>query len=311
VKSPIIDVVVVNWNAGLQLRSCVDSIFKNSFGLIRKVIVIDNGSTDNSCALLGERENLEVVLTGENLGFATACNLGASKGEAEYILFLNPDAELYEETIGSVVRFMNRSENSKVGVCGVQLIDEQGQVSRSCARFPSSARMLMHTMGVDRVFPALGYAMTDWDHLSSRPVDHVIGAFYFVRRHVFKLVGGFDERFFVYLEDLDLSYRISCSGWSSFYLSTAQAFHAGGGASRQIKARRLFYSLRSRLIYIFKNLPVVSAFLILLSSLFFEPVIRSMFSMVKLSLPALRETWSAYLMLYRWLPKWIFFNATR
>ena len=115
-----------------------------------------------------------------NLGFGRACNLGAAVFERRYILFLNPDALLYQGVLSNCLEFMNDPLNSQVGICGVQLLDEAGQVSRSCARFPSAWSYLAHSLSIDRVFPQLGSRMSEWAHTDSRYVDHVIGAFYLV-----------------------------------------------------------------------------------------------------------------------------------
>jgi GT2 family glycosyltransferase len=150
----------------------------------------------------------------------------------------------------------------------------------------------------------MGHFMADWDHLTSGPVDHVMGSFFLVRRNVFDALQGFDTRFFVYLEDLDFSKRAKMLGWTSFYLAEAMAYHAGGGTSRQVKARRLFYSLRSRILYSFKHFNPIGASLVLLVTLLFEPLFRTAFSLLRRSWTSVKETCSAYIMLYRWLPEW-------
>lgn len=206
---------------------------------------------------------------------------------------------------------MEEPANRGVGICGAQLIDESGKVSRSCARFPSVTGFLAHAVGLDRVFPRVGHFMAEWDHLTNRQVDHVIGAFFCVRRELFEGVQGFDERFFVYLEDLDFSCRAHKAGWQSFYLADAQAFHAGGGTSNQVKAKRLFYSLRSRLLYAFKHFSFPAALMVLATTLLLEPLARSALALARRSLSGLKETWGGYRMLWAWVPKWLFKNETR
>jgi len=153
--------------------------------------------------------------------------------------------------------------------------------------------------------------MAEWPHDITRDVDHVIGAFFLVRRSLFESLGRFDERFFVYLEDLDFSYRARQAGWRSVYLANAQAFHAGGGTSHQVKARRLFYSLRSRLLYAAKHFSKSGAALVFLATLLLEPLSRSAWALMRRSLPSLKETWQGYGMLWCWLPQWVFKGVTR
>ncbi len=306
-----VEIVIVNWNAGSQLRTCVDSIAQFGADLVKQTIVVDNGSVDGSDASVEGLPNVTLIRAFANLGFGKACNLGAQQAKSDYVLFLNPDAALYAETLPKALAYMQDSAHAKVGICGVQLFDEAGQISRSSARFPSSAGFVAHAVGLDRLFLRLGHFMAEWDHLQTRQVDHVIGAFFLIRRALFQSLDGFDERFFVYLEDLDFSYRASQAGWRSVYLTNTQAFHAGGGTSNQVKAQRLFYSLRSRLQYAFKHFSWVGAVVVLLATLLIEPISRSVLALLRRSWSGLNETWTAYGMLWRWLPQWVLRGVTR
>lgn len=308
---PKIDVIVVNWNSGQQLRQCVDSVQIFSSAINAQIIVIDNGSTDNSADCIESSPPVTLIRTGANLGFGKACNMGAQSGNSEFLLFLNPDAALYPETLSKAMAFMQSPTNRRAGICGVQLKDESGHVARSCTRFPDALGFVAHTLGLDRFFPRLGHFMAEWAHDQTREVDHVIGAFFLVRRTLFEELGGFDERFFVYLEDLDFSYRAHKAGWKTVYLADAQAFHAGGGTSNQVKARRLFYSLRSRLLYANKHFSSGGAWIVLLATLLLEPLSRTGYALLRGSWTSIKETWSGYAMLYRWLPQWVLRGVTR
>lgn len=304
----MIDIVVVNWNSGHQINCLLRSVDAHGAGVVDRVIIVDNASVDDS--LVGVEGigidccEIEVVRNEANLGFGVACNQGANRGCGKYILFLNPDAELFSDSLPKAVEFMERAENEGVGVCGVQLIDEDRRITRSCARFPTPWMFTLMALGLDRlsVFSRFRHHMTDWDHKSTGDVDHVIGAFYLIRRELFESVGGFDDRFFVYLEDLDLSLRVRQSGRKIVYLADAQAFHAGGGTSRQIKAKRLFYSLRSRLLYGFKHFSPLGAWWVAGMTIVVEPFSRLAFSLVRGSISDVRNTIEGYLMFLRTLP---------
>ncbi|MEI6708281.1 MAG: glycosyltransferase family 2 protein [Methylococcales bacterium] len=298
---PTISIIIVNWNAGDQLQVCVDSVIQYGQSFVERIIVIDNGSTDDSENCIKDISNVTVILAKENLGFAKACNLGARYAQSDYLLFLNPDAALYENTLPITMAFMEQPENAKVGICGVQLIDDKGLVDRSCARFPSIGRLVARATGLDHVIFTLGSAMHEWNHANNRQVDQVMGAFFLARQSIFKELNGFDERFFVYYEEVDFSYRANQLGWVSMYLADAQAFHAGGGTSNQIKARRLFYSLRSRILYAFKHFNLIGAIVVLATTLIIEPVARSTLSICHQSWSSLKETWIAYGMFWHWL----------
>lgn len=304
----MIAIITVNWNAGAQIRNCIDSLNSPS---IQQIIVVDNASTDGSENTIANHPGVTLIRSRDNLGFGKACNLGAKQASAEYLLFLNPDAAVYPGTLKKALAFMQNPANVQVGICGVQLVNESGHVARSCARFPSASGFLAHAIGLDRIFPRLGHFMAEWPHDTTREVDHVIGAFFLVRRALFESLGGFDERFFVYLEDLDFSFRARQAGWRTVYLADVRAFHAGGGTSNQVKARRLFYSLRSRLLYTTKHFSAGGAVLVFLATLLLEPLSRTGLALARRSWPALTETWAGYAMLWSWLPQWVFKGVTR
>lgn len=304
-----IDVVIVNWNAGLQITEAVASIAQHHHNLVSSVTIVDNASTDNSLSHVKATTNLpfplRIIYNEENGGFGAACNQGARGNSADYLLFLNPDTCLFDNSLPLPLAFMQNERNRSAGICGIQLIDDRGQVSRSCAKSPTPRMFYSKIFGLNRLFPDAfqSHFMEEWDHRENREVDHVIGAFFFLRRRLFEQLNGFDEKFFVYLEDLDFSIRAKQNGWSSYYLADAQAYHKGGGTSEQIKARRLFYSLRSRILYGYKHFTPTHAMLLLVSTVCFEPLIRLAFNLFQGSFKSASETIHGYLMLYRALPK--------
>lgn len=301
----MIDVVVVNWNSGELLAKCLASVARYGIKYVSKIVVVDNGSSDDSLNHLEAFDlPLVIISNNANLGFAQACNQGAAVCNAEYILFLNPDTEIFENSLDIPLAYMNDKANYDVGICGIQLVDEGGYVTHSCAYFPTLSRFVFQAVGLTRV-PGLkgaGIHMNDWDHLSDKTVNHVMGAFFFMRRTVFEALKGFDERFFVYLEDVDFSLRARQAGWKTTYLTGVQAFHHGGGVSRQIKATRLFYSLRSRLLYGFKHFFIVQAWILLGVTIFVEPLSRLVFAVFKNEVQDMQNTLAGYRMLYREIP---------
>jgi len=308
--SPALDIAIVNWNGGNQLRECLESIVKTvkeGFTL-NHVIVVDNNSEDDSLERLPEKSlSLQIIKNTSNMGFAKACNQAARICTADYILFLNPDTRLFKDSLRIPIRFMELPDSDSIGICGIQLIQDDGQVSRSSARYPSPGMFVSKMLGLDVIWPERfpSHFMAEWDHLESRFVDHVIGAFYLVRKKAFEDLGGFDERFFVYLEDLDFSCRANRAGWKTFYLSDAKAFHEGGGSSSQDKGLRIFYSLRSRILYGYKHFSSFDATMLLVVSLLFEPLARIFFSLAQGHREAFFETLNAYHKLWSTLPEWI------
>lgn len=305
--SSLVDVVVVNFNAGPQLRDGLAALREvdTAAFVLGRVVVVDNASSDHSADDLDVpgvplviRRNLQ------NRGFAAACNQGAAGSRADYLLFLNPDARVFSDSIDQAVALMERPEHARTAVCGIQLVDGEGNVSRTCARLPTPALFFSHTLGLDRIFPRHfpSHFMAEWDHGQSREVDHVIGAFYLIRRATFEQLGGFDERFFVYLEDLDLSARVRALGHRCWYLAGAQAYHRGGGTSEQVRASRLFYAIHSRILYGHKHFGRVSATGLMLAAMLVEPVIRLAFALSRGAGRQVIETAQAYGLLWRRAP---------
>jgi N-acetylglucosaminyl-diphospho-decaprenol L-rhamnosyltransferase len=303
-----LDIIIVNWNSGQQLRDCLESIIKvnrDSYELSR-VAVVDNASQDGSAdGFEGINLPLTTIRNKVNRGYAAACNQGASGSNADYLLFLNPDTRLFKDSLSKPLAFMAYPHNRNIGISGIQLINEKNEISRSCARFPTLRQSFSKMLGLDLIFPSffLSHFMKEWDHRKSMAVEQIMGAFFLVRRSLFESLRGFDERFFVYYEEVDFSLRARKKGSYSFYLAEVQAYHKGGGSSENIRAKRLFYSLRSRILYSYKHFDFLSASIFTLCTVAIEPIARLGFSALKLSGRGIAETLKGYLMLWRYLPK--------
>lgn len=275
-----VDIVIVNWQSGVQLADAVGSVALHHQDRVGKVIVVDNASADDSLERLEQLSGLpfelKVIRNSCNRGFAAACNQGAAQATEDLVLFLNPDTRLFDRSLSVPLDFMALPGSSDAGVVGVMLVDEKGGVARTCARFPTLGSFFVECTGLNRLalFRDKGRVMLEWPHDSTRDVDQIMGAFFLVRRDVFRQAGGFDERFFVYFEEVDLSRRLRTSGWRSVHLAGASAFHAGAGTSCQVKAHRLFYFLRSRLFYGFKHFSSAEAWVLVVMTLCPELLIR-------------------------------------
>jgi N-acetylglucosaminyl-diphospho-decaprenol L-rhamnosyltransferase len=294
-----VDIIIVNWNSALHLRRCLDSMLLASReGLeLARVVVVDNASSDGSADdLFYPGLPLVFLRNSENRGFAAACNQGAKASQADYLLFLNPDVELREDSLTTPVRFMEDPAKDRVGICGIQLVGPERHVARSCSPFPTLGGYLLKMLGLE--WMSASFFLKLEDHFESRRVDVVTGAFFLVRRGVFQELRGFDEEFFVYFEELDFSYRAHQAGWRSQFLASAQAQHVGGGCSQQAKAARLFYSLRSRILYGYKHFTWVEATGLSFGTLFIEPLSRIVWAGLRGSLREMHETLSAYQMLW-------------
>lgn len=294
------DIVIVNWNSGAQLQTCIESVREHGEGHVGRCIVVDNGSHDGSTDFLAGAKDIDLIDTDQNNGFGKACNLGVARGQSPFILFLNPDAFLLRSSLTVPLTFLSHPENQQVGIAGIALTDADGSVQRTCSHAPSPARLLARSLGLDRVFPNTGMRMAAWDHAETRAVDQVIGAFFCVRRSLFSQLGGFDERFFVYFEEVDFSRRAALAGYTSYFLREAEAFHEGGGVSSQVKAHRLFYSLRSRIQYAFKHFSRPAALGVALVTLTVEPLTRLVQLLLKRRWGEIGDLCRGFGMLWYW-----------
>ncbi len=240
-------------------------------------MVVDNASSDGSAeALAFPQLPLEVRRNRVNRGFAAACNQGAAGSRVDYLLFLNPDIRLSGGSVAAPLAFLERPDCRDIGILGIQLVDEAGVVQRTCARFPTPGRVLGQSLGLDRLWPRLvaPHFMREWAHDETRPVDQVMGAYFLVRREIFEALGGFDERFFVYFDDVDFCFRARERGWLSVYFAGTQAAHTGGGTTAAVPDLRLFYNLRSRLLFARKHFRPTGQIVVLAATVVIEPVSR-------------------------------------
>jgi GT2 family glycosyltransferase len=276
--TPQLDVVIVNWKAGRLLRDCVAALDESTSAPDLNVVVVDNASGDGSADRLpASHLEVEIVRNRENLGFARACNLGAARGRAPFVLILNPDTRVAPDTLGRALGFLSGPEARGVGILGVKLTDDEGGIHRTCARAPTRGRLLAGAAGLEKVLARFvkPHFMVEWDHRETRPVDQVMGAFLMIRRELFERLGGFDERFFVYFEDVDLCVRARGAGAHVVHFAEASAWHLGGGTTDQVRDRRLFYFLRSQVQYAAKHFGRGTALLALAAALLANVPLRA------------------------------------
>jgi len=246
-----ISVVIVNYNVRYFLEHCLYSLQKASSGLDVEVLVVDNCSTDHSIPYLKEQFPSVIFLMNDvNLGFAKACNAGAARATGDYILFLNPDTILAEDSLVKSLRFFE--DHPGCGAIGVKMVDGGGRFLKESKRsFPSPRTSLFKLTGLASLFPRsplfsryhLGHLHPDEDHV----VDVLAGAYMMIRKDVLQKVGGFDESFFMYGEDVDLSYRIQHAGWTNYYFSGTTIIHFKGESTKRgsLNYVRMFYNAMS------------------------------------------------------------------
>lgn len=292
-----VDIIVINWNSGsITLRAVAPYINYTSSSICCNVIVVDNASTDDSLILFKDRIS-NVIVNNQNLGFGKACNQAFAMSNADYILLLNPDSLSEPRILEELVSFLEKNPN--YGSTGPAQVNEHGNVLRTCGRFPTFKTAIFEILGLSKIFPNIFTPvpiMTDWDHMQSRDVDHVMGSYMLIRKSIIDKIGFMDDDYFVYMEDMDLSKRINNKGFKTFYNNKYSIFHEGGGSGQKLKAHRLFYSLSSRNKYWNKHLGKVSYYILTTLSIIVEPFLRLADSLIKEKKLQLRIIAKAYFM---------------
>ncbi len=220
-------------------------------GLQGEVIVIDNNSSDNSIAYLEPKfPAINFIANKENIGFGKACNQGIKLAKGRYILFVNPDTIVPEDCFMKCISFLDSHPDA--GALGIKMIDGSGCFLKESKRsFPSPKTSLYKLFGLSKLFPRSktfsNYHLGNLDENKDHEVDVLAGAFMMVKKEVLDKTGGFDEVFFMYGEDVDLSYRIQKAGYKNYYFSGSHIIHFKGESTRKgsLNYVRLFYNAMS------------------------------------------------------------------
>ena len=262
-----VSAVVVSYNSAGYLAPCLASLRAEG---VDEIVVVDNASVDGSVEAARMADPAaEVVETGANLGFGTGANRGVTLTSGDYLLILNPDTVVEPGTVKALVAALDRDPG--LGLVGPRMENLDGTVYPSVRRFPDLAVAFGHAF-VGLVWPAnpftRRYRMLDWDHdLAASDVDWVGGACLLVRRTAYDVVAGFDEGYFMYVEDVDLCWRLHQAGWRIGYEPAGRVVHALGASSRLMPYRMIAEHHRSLLRFAAKSttgarralVPVVAA----------------------------------------------------
>jgi GT2 family glycosyltransferase len=241
--------VVINRNTKDLLRDCLESLGSQEYGGGITTWVVDNGSTDGSAAMVVSGfPRAQLVRNDRNVGYAAACNQGIRYSSEPVVLIMNSDTVLSPDTIRVLVEHMEA--NPAAGIVAPRLLNTDGSIQFSCRAFPSITAAFMHAfLGLfrgDNPYSA-GYKKMDWGHDAECTVDWVSGAFMALRRDALDRMGGFDEGYFMYVEDVDLCWRAREDGWTVDYLPRGDVYHHIGMSSRVVSTRMSFHHHASML----------------------------------------------------------------
>jgi len=278
---------IVNWNTRDLLDACLDSIFEHSTDFSIQVLVTDNASEDGSAQMVAKKyPQVTLVQHSKNLGFARGHEPLFQLSQGRYHVLVNSDVRLFPGCLPKIKDTLD--SDSSIGVLGCQIIGQDEKIQPSCRRFPSLSKQFLQASGLAKIFPKSGffngYHMGDFDHLSSRQVDQVMGSFFVIRRRVFRSIGILDTRFFMYYEEVDFCRRCVQNGFKVFFEAHAQVWHKGGGSAEMVKVKTIRRTLRSMRTYFRKHHGVLTYFpLVLIVSL--DMVTHVVFALARLKQP--------------------------
>lgn len=254
-----LSVIIVNYNVKNFLQQLLQSLFKSVVGFDFEVIVVDNNSVDGSIAMLENnyKDKIKLIVNKENLGFSKGNNIGIKASEGNYILLLNPDTLVMEDTLQKMVDFMDLHSNA--GAVGVKMLDGEGKFLPESKRgLPTPKVALYKMLGLSKIFPKskkfgqyhLGFLSKEETH----EVDVLSGACMMIKRNVLEQVGLLDEDYFMYGEDIDLSYQIKKAGYKNYYFPETNIIHFKGESTKKgsLNYVKMFY--QAMLIFFDKNI---------------------------------------------------------
>lgn len=248
---PTISFVIVAWNAKEFVTECLQSIRENCT-VPAEIIVIDNASQDGTPESVREKfPEARLLETGANLGFSKGNNTGIALASGKYLFLVNSDVKILPGCVEELLGLME--SNPRIGLAGPRMLGAGGEILRSTMRFPTLWNSFCRALALDSVFrhsrTFAGFLMGDFNHRSTRDVEVLNGWFWVVRREALQQVGGLDERFFMYGEDMDWSYRFRKAGWRNVFCAEASAVHYGGASSAIAPARFYVEKHRANLQY--------------------------------------------------------------
>jgi GT2 family glycosyltransferase len=241
-----LSIIIVNWNTADLLQDCIESIIASTSGITYEIIVVDNGSSDHSRAMVRDRfPSVRLIANASNLGFARANNQGIQVSCGRYIQLLNSDTLIDPGALTALVGFLDA--HPQVGIAGPRLLNGDGTLQRSWAQFPT---FWSEIKGIN---VRLWRRFLTCDGTEAYSVDWVGGACLLIRRETITQVGMLDEHFFMYSEETDWCFRARQAGWEICYYPNAQVIHFGGQSSRQASVRMKAELYRSKLRFFAKH----------------------------------------------------------
>ncbi len=264
-----LSIIIVSWNVADLLAACIDSIVSTlssskAQDLAVEIIVVDSASSDHTISLLHERyPQVTLLAQKQNLGFSRCNNIGMEVAQGRHILLLNPDTEVQANALSDMIAYLDG--NTDIGIIGPHTLNSDGTTQSTRRRFPTVQLAFFESTWLQPYAPKSlldHYYVTDEPDNAVLDVDWVQGSALMLRREVYTQIGGLDEGYIMYSEEMDWCKRAKNAGWRVVYLGTATIIHHGGKSSEQVIANRHVYFQESKLRYFHKYHGVAVAYLL-------------------------------------------------
>ena len=252
-----LSIIIVNYNVKHFLEQCLKSVEKALISLDSEVIVVDNNSVDGSVKMIKDKfPSVKLIANKQNTGFSVANNQAIAVAKGSYILLLNPDTVVQEDTFTKCISFMD--EHQDAGALGIKMFDGKGNFLPESKRgLPTPSVAFFKIFGLSTIFPKsrlfgkyhLGYLSENQNH----KVDILSGAFMMIRKKVIDEIGALDETFFMYGEDIDISYRITKAGYNNYYFSGSNIIHYKGESTKKSSINYVFVFYKAMIIFAKKH----------------------------------------------------------
>ena len=258
-----LSVVIVNYQTFELTRNTINSIFEYSYPFSYEILVVDNASTDDSLSKLQDyfKDKVTFIASKENNGFAAGNNQALRVAKGRYVLLLNSDTIVWENTLENIYNYMEK--HTDVGASGCRVLLENGDLDKACKRsFPNVKNSFFRLFHIPTNSKDDNYNLDDLPDDEIYEIDCLTGAFMFMRAEALNEVGLLDETFFMYGEDIDLCYRIKKAGWKIIYYGESKITHLKGASSKKQKNKLIYEFYRAMYIYYKKHHADESSFLV-------------------------------------------------
>ncbi|WP_407413267.1 glycosyltransferase family 2 protein [Methanobrevibacter sp.] len=258
-----LSVVIVNYQTFELTKNTINSILKYDYPFSYEILVVDNASSDDSLSKLKNyfKDKVKFIASAENNGFAAGNNQALAIAKGRYILLLNSDTIVWENTLENIYNYMEK--HTDVGACGCRVLLENGELDKACKRsFPNVKNSFFRLFHISTNSKDNNYNLDNLPDDKIYEIDCLTGAFMFIKSEALNKTGFLDETFFMYGEDIDLCYRIKKSGWKIIYYGESKITHLKGASSKKQKSKLIYEFHRAMYIYYKKHHSKESSFIV-------------------------------------------------